>query len=227
MVSWSVPILPYIEATQLYACFDFDSPACRFECGFDDSTYDHPGESFVGQRDTAGVNGNEYVARNTPSVFRCPSSDHSETTRLSQKHYAINGGVEGPERNWDGCGRSHLNSRPFQVNSFFPFSSITDGTSNTMMFMERLPYVRYTDRTIDSINPFTFVTHQGEGYVLYRRDGGVSINTPHPKAPFGRHTGGVNTTICDGSVQFVSETMAARPYMYFLHKSDGQTFTLP
>jgi len=136
------------------------------------------------------------------SAFRCPSAGLHERIRREMPNLVIDGNcyysiVLGPET-------------PFIGSKPMPFSSISDGTSNTIFVVERLLPVCWMDPN----NEIGFDTACS----------GVNRNIHGIGSA---HTGGANVAIADGSVQFISDTIKQETLRALLTKSGGESVIMP
>jgi prepilin-type processing-associated H-X9-DG protein len=161
MVSWRTCILPYVELYELYDEFDFDQPW--------DSEHNL-----------------EVASRIPPDVFQCPSNPHGSGEdgfqykeikgyKIPVSHYVM---VTGPNT-VGGEGEGTV------------MSEITDGTSNTILFVEirgaNAPAVTEpVDLTLEELKR--------------------GINSQDVSGLGSYHPGGMNAALCDGSVHFFSES---------------------
>jgi hypothetical protein len=146
----------------------------------------------------------------------------------SQKDYCVNGAAELPERtSTDAYAPIKANTSDargpllglFWQNSGLGMQSITDGTSHTFLALE-LSSVTLPNATKQSrgANPFILVGHWSEGYGLFTHCNVMDIEpncmTYHEttRTPRSFHVGGLNATLADGSVRFVSETCNLHAY---------------
>ena len=239
MWSWSAYILPFVEGQNLYNRINFNQRPWTEERG-DAWFYD------TGADTTAFAVTNQLVSSSMPPTFACPSTPQPNSGKY--KDYAMNAGhgpnggtnVQAggtlinsccPERATQGSGIGHKNS-------YVKMASITDGTSNTYMLLEQssmIPKWRFPT------NPFVWTNHQSQGLALSNQ--GATNFPPNqnpvfqvsrPGSPLsdgagiglvGRctrsyHTGGINASLADGSVRFVTETIANNPWRA-LHTRDG------
>lgn len=147
--------------------------------------------------------------------------------------YAVNMGNTNYDwhnaNNWDGVWTYQNGSAPFRVNRVFDFASIRDGLSNTLL-MSEVP-INQNNQGWQGMYAVTIYT-SGAGFTAYLSpnttasvDGGRRCWTPtdyNPAIPchlssggwwsatfaaMSQHPGGVNAANCDGSVDFVSETI--------------------
>jgi prepilin-type N-terminal cleavage/methylation domain-containing protein len=239
MWSWSAAILPFMEAQPLFNQIDFNRRPWVEERG-DAWFFDQ------GPDNSAWAVVNQAVSVAMPSSFACPSTPQS--TRSRYKDYAMNAGqgpnggtivLPGgtalssccPERATQGNGLAHKNS-------WIKLGAISDGTSNTFLILEQasmIPKWRFPT------NPFLWTNHQSQGLAISNQ--GATPFPPNqnpvfqvsrPGSPFsdaagigltGRctrswHTGGIVTSQADGSVRFITDTIASLPWRA-LHTREG------
>lgn len=192
---WPVPLLPYVEAANLYARIDISKPA-----------YVSTVKEFGNERGPAGDPANMFAATNMPKVFVCPSADRI-LPETEFKDYGINGGSGEccPERNNSSRGVAH-------VNSSIRFADVKDGTSNTFLLLEFVHWANHSwTRERDGSNPFFFVHHTSEGYVTCCEHNGTlsppNANIFNDRGSNSAHEGGVFAALTDGSVRFISENI--------------------
>ena len=254
MIGWSAFLLPYVEATALYSGMDFGKAAyLPPELGTiyqDDSAVEYDYTA-----DPKGVYcvGNEEAGRNAPSLFKCPSSAKSPVKNAT-KDYSANGFSRvlvrtGGTENWSPSGtvfpeRAFTgNTGLFNKASGYGFGDIVDGTSNTIAFLEAhgmrpLCSVggNVTPSQTRTYNPFYWTHHPSYGFTLTDKDANrLVINAKTysswgdgARSAFGTHTGGVNVSIADGSVQFISQTIS-HDYVYraLMTRAGGESVSIP
>jgi prepilin-type N-terminal cleavage/methylation domain-containing protein len=196
--SWAATILPYVEQEGLYKSIDFTVPAYAvhiWENGTD--------------RGPAGNPTNKLAATSMPKLFVCPSARPPVTdpTRTMQKDYGVNGGSGNccPERTTAG------QDGVFWVNSQVRITDITDGTSNTFLFMEESAYFNHSwlNDTYGS-NHFIWVHHPSQGYLqAYDPENDDVWNN---RSAMSYHTGGVYAAMADGAVVWVAQTIDINVY---------------
>jgi len=224
MMGWGALILPYMEATSTYQSIDFLRGAYVTKNN----------DSYVyGASDTNTPKGDEFnkvPAESAPSAFQCPSTEPAKILG-SQKDYCMpvtamigrvdQTGTIGPDDDLAVSGE----------NSGRGLGAISDGTSNTFLFLEHAHRALRNDNDL-GYNPFFWVGHWGQG----THYSGNGINTVRPSATSdtgtfrsckGFHTGGINTSMCDGSVQFVSDTVDKRNFDAAITRGRGETSPLP
>ena len=211
MWGWPLFVLPFAEQQALYSQFNFSYRAYAYGNGY-------PYTPHAAETDPCGDVENQEIADKTPPFFRCPSAAHSESRANSTKDYAVPS-VDLAERQGTPGQGSDVNRGPqyaaFYRNSGVGLSKIVDGTSHTFISLElsstTLP--RMSLQATDA-NPFLFVNHASQGYAMWTVNGaGYCLpNEPNPmwtiRGARGFHTGGLIAGMGDGSVIYVSDTIA-------------------
>lgn len=256
MLSWSAPILPFMEATSVYNSIDFNyRPFCfeqsdpwfrRYGPDQGNTTIDDPANP--------GFRINELAAQSAPSSFVCPSTP-SLGEAGTVKDYAMNSGTrfnfslssdELQRQGFGGtslsscCGERSLQSGGIGSKNFFcTLAQISDGTSNTFMLLEQASAIQNFSTPT---NQFLWLNHQSQGLAQAQQGNRNYPPNPDPFNDFftsrpgwglaGRcswswHVGGVMTGMCDGSVQFVSDNIAMPPWRRLHGRDDGQVAALP
>ena len=201
MMGWSALILPFMEAASIHQQIDFLRGSYVTSCN-DAWAY--------GASEIANPKGdvfNKTPAESAPSSFRCPSSPPASTPG-SQKDYAMP--VSSMPESCDETGGSS-DLAATCVNSGRGLGAITGGTSNTFMFLEHSHCALRYDNGY-GYNPFFWVGHWYQGtHVWGTAPNVVPASNDDDRGRYRSaksfHTGGINTSIYDGSVQFVSETV--------------------
>jgi prepilin-type N-terminal cleavage/methylation domain-containing protein len=197
---WAAFLLPFMEQQGLYDSINFDVPA--YAEHIPERSGWAPGGD--GNRGPAGHPDNKFAALNQPPVFVCASA-HRIWPKTEQKDYGINGGSGRccPERNGPHDGVAWKNS---QVKA----AHIRDGLSNTFMFLEFAHFGNHSWVPYDrGANQFFWVHHTSQGYVTAAEHNG-SPRPPNNTTWNGRpshsaHPGGVQATMCDGHLIWVSD----------------------
>jgi len=197
--SWAYQLLPFVEQNNLYR---------------------QTSDSIV--YNTA-VPGYYCPSRRTPTVY----------SNGARSDYAINGGatfgeygLNGPfARQWQTLtqpsGTPPDNKRTL--------ASVTDGTSNVLMFGEKQVHATTLGSAGGDNEP---VYNAGWDQCIARFGDLVPApDTDHPDSSQaahwsnrfgGPHPGGINVSVCDGSVRFVAYTVAADVWLRFCHRQDGE-----
>lgn len=213
--SWGWPafILPFLEQQNLHDKLNMNTSPWTSEMA--DNWFNTFGAS--------PVTTNKAACMLQPQVFVCPSVPRKGSEH-EFKDYAINGGVERccPERQK----RSGVGDR----NSAYGFRSITDGSSNTFLFLEQKHWADLpaSDKSFGlPVNPFVWVIHQSNGYA----NGYYPPNAPQPakttcRMARGMHPGGVMASMCDGHVEFVSDTVNFQLWKNTFTRQGGESATV-
>jgi len=234
MWGWPVAILPFIEGGALADLFDINRRpyvAERADVWFSD----------FGPETKHGP-ANVAPCQQMPSVFTCPSTPSAGGPR-QYKNYAVNGGgginisACCPERALSSDGIGFKNSR-------VKFADITDGTSNTFLHLEQASTYRELARGTGTkyrglpTNPFVWVNHNSQGMVI----AAVGTGRPMPPNPipalmqawgqnarvsWSYHPGGVQVSLCDGSVRFIPNTIAQRNWYAMFTRDGGEIVEIP
>ena len=246
-IGWPAFLLPYVEATSLYSLVDFNS-AAFLPINVKSDTNPPPSDCNA-HPSTFATNGiyaaNEEASRNAPTVFKCPSSSQP-ALKNTIKDYSGNGASRVLSRAADGTETWSDTNQPdrwfgqvgntglFNRASGYTLGDIADGTSNTLAFLEshaQRPLVSPDPR---SFNPFFWVHHQDHG-MLMTDSGSVQyhINAKNDgdggsRTAYSTHTGGINTAVADGSVQFLSQTIS-HYYVYraLMTRAGGESVAIP
>jgi len=227
MTGWAALLLPYMEATSVYQQIDFlrGSYTSRNNDSF----------AYLGDNTTPkGDPFNKLASESTPSALQCPSTEPAKILN-SQKDYAMP--VMSMPEACDETGEMSPGNQDLTVscvNSNRGLAAIQDGTSNTFLFLELAHRPLRHDNDL-GYNPFFWVGHWYQGTHVGSKTNGINVVRPSAGSDTGTyrnaksfHTGGINTAICDGSVQFVSDTVDIQGAFYgALTRNRGETFPLP
>jgi prepilin-type N-terminal cleavage/methylation domain-containing protein/prepilin-type processing-associated H-X9-DG protein len=239
---WPAYLLPYVEGDNVYRLINFNYPAYTpdfQEYSTSTSTGD-PRTPLAGLYNAgvpvagAGPNGygdlvNKPAAINMPKVFVCPAARRGRSgNERWQKDYGINGGIQAT-----GCcaERNTMKSNEGMgwLGSKVKIADVTDGTSNTFLFLEVMNYA-YHGRIDEGwgSNPFFFVSEPGQGYVIASNNGQLSGVLP-PNTEVGNdrgsesdHTGGILAAFADGHVAFVPNSVNTSVYFYTFTRAGGE-----
>ena len=225
-LSWHVYILPYIEQQPLFQAFSFAAG----------------GYTATGKNNPHGLR--------RIDLYQCPSStqavmgqgpnDHINAPDLVgtaspfTTHYY---GILGPKGTNPATGTAYQTDAGFpstyggssahgvfQVDQGTKMSSITDGTSNTLMVGEmswdnEITGTRYRSWVRGPSAP--------DGWVAGAKNVANSINTPsiavfNDIAMGSAHTGGANFAMADGSVRFLRDTIPLATYRSLASRDGGE-----
>ncbi len=213
--SWAALILPYVEQNDMWESINFNMPAYASQIWEDIS-----GGGSPTQRGPAGSTVNMNAALNMPKLFVCPSAVRGSTdaSAKTNKDYSVNGGTGAccPERTSEGM------TGAFWVNSSVQIMDIVDGTSSTVLVVEKTNH-RDQSWLVDGYgsNHFFWVHHPSQGYV----DGSALPNSDvfNNRSAQSDHIGGVYAAMIDGHVAFISNNINATNYLHMFSIADGVT----
>jgi prepilin-type N-terminal cleavage/methylation domain-containing protein/prepilin-type processing-associated H-X9-DG protein len=231
---WPAYILPYIEGDNVYHIINFNYPA--FTPDFQEYGANPRSPALL---TNAGVTttgagfgdlANQQAATSMPKVFVCPSARRGTAgNERSQKDYAVNGGTQSggccSERN-----TSRANDGIASLGSRVRITDVTDGTSNTFMFLELMNFA-YHGRIDEGYgcNPFFFVNEAGQGYVMASNNGAISGVLP-PNTEIGNdrgaesdHPGGIHAAMADGHVVWVPDMVNTVVYYNAFTRAGGES----
>ena len=176
--SWRVLLLPYMDYKELYDEIRLDEPW--------DSEYNRQFHSRV------------------PNVFRCPSAKGDWVSWCLEDRYP------NMERGNFNCNYSVIVGEQtiFPGSRSTKYSEVTDGTSNTLLIVERLVPICW----MDPMHEITF------------DDASCGVNA----SVYGigsAHVGGCNVALADGSTNYTSETMQPELLKTFLTRAGNETVT--
>ena len=221
--SWMAWILPYIEQENVQKNYNFDV------------------------REFPNCDGPNSIGAQYVKTFVCPSDfapqqtitydSGGKTYHFGINSYMANGGVQTWFSNkWSFDGVFHINTRS-------KITGIQDGTSNTFMIGERyhfdpewadLPNRRgWAWSNYNAPQDCMAGTLQQINYKITKNSGGANQKPPFSEqdnklSSFGSgHTGGANFVMCDGSVQFLSDSTDLLTLQLLARPTDGQVVTLP
>ncbi len=235
---WAAFILPYVEGDNVARIINFNYPA--YTPDFEEYGADprSPAKGLYNQGVAvggAGTNGfgdlvNQAAATSMPKVFTCPSARRGRGgNERWQKDYGINGGTQNggccSERRTD-----RANDGIASLGSKVKMTDVTDGTSNTFLFLESSNYSFHgrIDEGYGS-NPFFFVQEAGQGYVMGSSNGAYSGVIP-PNTDIvnlrGAHSdhrpGGVLASMADGHVVWVPNATSTLAYYNAFTRAGGE-----
>jgi len=214
--------------------------------GFNVDTFNSVGSGGGIVNTTAGGG----VAKTVLKTYVCPSDawPTTNTAGYGKTNYLGNMGSDTSGGNW----ASWTNPNGGTMNGIFlqsndntktwcvGFGEITDGLSNTVAIGEISPDKEPTTvgyRVSDTANIPMWAggnpafSGQGRQHNYFRlMDAGYPLNsttgTPALRCFRSQHTGGANFLICDGSVRFISQSIATAVYQAAGTRNGGETLTL-
>lgn len=213
--SWAAIILPYVEQTALHARIDFSVPA------FAESIPEADGWGV--ERGPAGHANNRFAANNMPPFFACPSAKRVKPA-TQFKDYGMNSGTGAccPERSNNPTAHTGMG----WMNSQVSFKDVVDGTSNTVHFVEFAHYaLRSWTRKDTGTNQFIWVHHTSQGYADSARP--PNDQTNNTRSAVGPHPGGIQVSMADGSVRFITNSIDMTTYRALYTRALGEVANVP
>ena len=205
---WPALILPFMEGQAIYDQIDFSVQA------FCESIPESPRGWGSPDRGPAGSPRNRLAANSQPPTFVCPSA-HRVQPENQHKDYAINGGSGNQcciERNGPHDGVAWIKSD-------VKITDVTDGTSSTYLFLECAHWAPrgWVDQETGS-NPFFFITHNSNGYVIALSAEGpappnVRLENFNTRSTYSEHPDGISVAYVDGHVAWVSDYIDFNVYL--------------
>jgi len=230
--AWSAFILPFVEQENLYDRMTFAVEGANWGSsgGISGATLDS----------TSTTTRNVAALEAEVPAFRCPSSPMDEhvqdqstdgwtvLNRYPANYLGCASGVvtddSGTFRTLDGMLFTESKTR---------FSSITDGSSNTVLVAEALPDVNADFTTYESSDRKDHWLFGGDDSDVLRDHSehlgstGVPINTTNEVAFGSQHPGGCQFGLADGSVHFIAENIDFDILRNLGSRADGNVVTLP
>lgn len=233
-ISWTVPVLAYIEQDNMRKNYDTTQ--------------------------TWGASANLGVTSQKIKIFQCPSSpnpdrkDGDPQTQtwniVAPTDYAASTSVSALSGLTAGAGIMEKNNQSVRI------ATITDGTSNTIMVTESAgrpqiyrvgkPYLTppglgqqvngggwsrpasdldfYSSTPDGSSYPGSCAVGCTNGFV-YSAYPDPAFGTEGSSAPYSFHTGGVNTVFGDGSVRFIKQSVTPAAFAALVTRSGGEVNT--
>ncbi len=252
MWSWTAYVLPFMEAQSLYNQINFNSrpwTAERADAWFYDKGPDATASAQV-NRTVCSMMPPSFACPSTPQSYGTGLyKDYALNAGQGQNAASDPVPYTGTSTMSSCCPERALRANGIaHKQSYVRLSAVTDGTSNTFMILEQASVIpKYPYPT----NPFMWTSHQSQGLamsnqgtqlyppnmdpVLQVSRAGSSIYPVQPApAGFGLlgraarswHTGGINTAMVDGSVRFISDSVAMAPWRYQFTRDGGDVSQL-
>lgn len=200
--SWGWPafILPQLDQSVLYNQFNINTSPHTTEMS----------GNYFNEYGPSRISTNAVPCAQMPPVFVCPSAPRKGPA-TEFKDYGVNGGRE------TCCPERSARSGIADMNSAYKFRDISDGATNTFLFLELRHWADLppTDAAANlPVNPFVWVSEQSSGYV-------TGMSPPNAAQPIrstnriarSSHEGGVQVSFCDGHVAFISDSIDFEVYL--------------
>jgi prepilin-type N-terminal cleavage/methylation domain-containing protein/prepilin-type processing-associated H-X9-DG protein len=216
--TWTVFIQPFVEGNALYNAWNFGS------------SVSDPGGTIL----TYGSAPNTTVSRTRVNTYTCPSDTPNNYSNMPMYNYAVNYGNTGLGQQSTLNGIS-FGGAPFgdlMSVGTFGFNAIVDGSSNTLMQAEVLEgqgsnatqgtdirgFVTWGDASgfetyLAPNSTFPDIIYDNKHCVYpYQQNppcfGPATSTAPSMYGSRSRHPGGVDVSMCDGSVRFVKNSIS-------------------
>jgi prepilin-type N-terminal cleavage/methylation domain-containing protein len=241
-ISWSVQLFPFMELQSVQ-----DQMVSVLKMNNSSFTLDEPIQTGDINWSTGTTNNPDSVTSTLPlnaskielSQFFCPSCPiGSKTPNYSNNAKSNYVGILGaePMGNWESRGYNFKANGIFYPHSKTNFDTITDGTSNTLMFSECSAIIQFgTSNWISPAPPLIGPeTAKFMGTCLksaYNDPVNFKINTPNASNNeyhvSSLHLGGANFGIGDGSGRFIAETIDMVLYGQLATCAGGESVSVP
>jgi prepilin-type N-terminal cleavage/methylation domain-containing protein/prepilin-type processing-associated H-X9-DG protein len=226
--SWTVMILPFVEADNLFRQIDLNIPQYSQTVPEDPalSAWAPPsGDRGPGQPTFNGQpNPHIAVFDKMPKIFACPSSIKVKPS-TQYKDYALayddfpNAENCCPERRPIGS-RGQYTGMGW-LNSQISMADVTDGLSNTFHVMEKSQFINQSWCSNKmGCNQAFWVHHQSQGFVYGSRPPNDTF--PNTRAAGSAHPQGLNALWCDGHVSFVKNSIDYTTYRAYFTRAGGE-----
>ena len=229
-ISWPVELWPYVEQSALYERYDFN-------LGF----YEAP---------------NMELARTHVPGYSCPSDSGGAEQAPSDPYWRVMGNyvtnMGNTHLHQNAADQQIFSGSPFGVGHVYRMADIIDGTSNTACFSEIIVASpgQVNDNRGDILNDegspafMSILTPNSSSPDQIRQCKPtaqdpinneyrqipcmvVASNTECQIAARSKHPGGVAVSMCDGSVRFVTDSVAHDVWVAALSGKGGETLQLP
>jgi hypothetical protein len=243
-ISWSVQLFPFMELQSVQdqmvsvfkqnnADFTLDEPIATGNIDWSTGTTD----SLDSVTSTLPLNASkiELAQFVCPSCPAGPRAEHYYNNAKSNYVGII--GAEDLNNNWQGRGYTWKANGVFYPQSRTNFDTITDGTSNTLVFSEccamksATNIANWISFAPPLIGPETAKYMGGCLKSAYNNPTNFKINTPNPTNQefhvASQHLGGANFGIGDGSGRFIAETIDMVLYGQLATCAGGESVSVP
>jgi prepilin-type N-terminal cleavage/methylation domain-containing protein len=240
-ISWAAFLLHFLEAGTVYEKINFNAPSWN-ALGADNSVNGDNNPTYATYGDI--YNANEEAASLAPNIFHCPTASSGSWNRKGSKDYS--GAGFGGDWTKTFGGTTKFPSRSVSDGIFYQasgtsFDGISDGSSNTILFLDSTAYRPTTDTTSDRNekchNHFLWVYDDygltATANLSNKLDILINIQTisqsgDRTRAAFSYHVGGINITVADGSVRFLTQTVNHEEvYRNLINRYDSQSVNFP
>ena len=234
--SWSARILPYIDGNSVYDQINFNVPAFALNIGEVSSWAPPSGDrgpavaNLTGQGGLFGPNPNIMASHAMPKVFICPSAKRgSLALNTPNKDYAMvydSGLPNGNER----CCPERQDNQPWTgmgwLNSKVTMQKVLDGTSNTLLLVEKVNHANQSwCNTDQGCNPFFWVHHVSQGLITASQPpNNTAFNS---RSAVGAHTGGLIVAFGDGRVVWITNGINMTTWMALGTRHGNETVNVP
>jgi prepilin-type N-terminal cleavage/methylation domain-containing protein len=238
--SWAAMILPYVEADNQFKAMNLDAPAYTAEMP-ENTSSDSPGGWGPASRNrgpgqptwNGNPNPNMIAANGMPKIFACPSNPGVQFTTMKNKDYSLmydnrtNGENCCPERRGDAANGAPPWAGMGWINSKIRMADVTDGTSSTLMVVEKGSYLNQSwcgNSTLKlGCNSFTWVSHQSQGFVTAWQP--INSTANNSRAAGGPHIGGIMASYVDGHIAFLRNSIDMTAYRALASRNGGEVAT--
>lgn len=230
-LAWGYHILPYVEQQPLYDQFDQERPASSGTPG-------------------GAVDNIDLIATDL-SIYRCPSDDpdpafgefaaysefNPEIPKFAISNYVGTASICQPcHFGWFVPGQTNPTGCPFGMtgalyrNSQVSTDDITDGTSQTLLVGERMfrgsssgPY--WAGLPGPTSNKTSCWAGLVTAHLRTLHEPNLPMINGHWAGYSSAHPAGVQVVLCDGSVQFIEESVQVFPLASLIQVADGNVIT--
>ncbi len=232
--TWPIQVMPYVELGNFSAQFQ----------NYNNST---GGINYYGAANVQAVTGQRYSVLTCPSDNstlgwpasppHCANHNYAANYGNTSQIFAVGNGGNAMKQNPSQSGVI-FNSAPFYEGKPQRLSNVSDGTSNTLMLAELIQGQNKDLRGLIWWGPGAFFTtflrpNDTSPDIFWADTSWCNTNPPNPPcvpysgnamfmfAARSRHSGGVNAALCDGTVRFVTDSVAIATWRALSSSADG------